>query len=54
MDAIWHVSTDTWQEANKNAAQLAEENEIIASAGQVVATAYGARGRRGIRSMAHL
>ncbi|OYR33003.1 hypothetical protein CES86_5311 [Brucella lupini] len=41
VDAIWHVSTDTWQEANKNAAQLAEENEIIASAGQVVATAYG-------------
>ncbi|MGR9438409.1 hypothetical protein ACU8V1_25875 (plasmid) [Rhizobium leguminosarum] len=40
-DAIWHISTEGWQETNKNAAQLANENEIIAAAGQAVATAYG-------------
>jgi hypothetical protein len=40
-DAIWHVSTDSWQATNKNAAQLASENQIIAAAGQAVATAYG-------------
>lgn len=40
-DAIWHMSTDSWQETNKNAAQLASENEIVAAAGQAVATAYG-------------
>lgn len=41
VDAIWHISTDTWQHASKNAAQLAEENEIFAVAGQAAATAYG-------------
>lgn len=41
VDAIWHISTDTWQQTNKNIAQLTEENEIFAVAGQAAATAYG-------------
>lgn len=28
-DAIWHYSTDSWQETSKNAAQAAQESEII-------------------------
>lgn len=41
VDAMWHISTDSWQNTNKNAAQLAEENEIVSVAGQAVASAYG-------------
>lgn len=41
VDAIWHISTDSWQHTNKNAAQAAQESEIVKAAGQAVATAYG-------------
>ncbi|MDO9417966.1 hypothetical protein [Pararhizobium sp.] len=43
-DALWHLNTDSWQATNKNAAQLASENEIVAVAAQAAATAWGGPG----------
>lgn len=41
VDALWHITTDQAQATNKNAAQLAQENEHIAAAAQAAAGFYG-------------
>ncbi|RWX40250.1 hypothetical protein EHH54_13000 [Rhizobium leguminosarum] len=40
-DAIWHIGTGPAQNTNKNAAQLMQENELVAQAAAAAATAYG-------------
>ncbi|WP_438391203.1 hypothetical protein [Caballeronia sp. DA-9] len=41
VDALWHYGTEGAQATDKNAAQAAQENELLATAAQAVATAYG-------------
>lgn len=40
-DAIWHYSTDPLRNTERNAATAAQESEILATVGQVAASAYG-------------
>ncbi len=44
IDAIWHLATDPAQHTSDNAGKMAQESKLIASAGQIVATAYGGPG----------
>lgn len=44
VDAIWHLSTDQFKEAEANAAKATQESSLIRTVGQVAASAYGGPG----------
>jgi hypothetical protein len=44
VDAMWHLSTDQYKHTEENAAKATQESDIIKTAGQVAATAYGGPG----------
>jgi hypothetical protein len=44
VDAVWHLAVDHVQATDQNAAKLAQENEIVASAAQAAAGFYGGPG----------